>query len=152
MNAAVPKVCLTPFRDHPDRRLLNDEVHARPFEPVRTPSRASHIAYLNRILPYAQELALIHQLCETYDISPPKAASNHFSANMGAFHFKWARHSEFSAVTFIRHGEFHDPFSHPALLHVPQDWLAQLPGEVMLAAHAAIELQRLFQTGRAVLD
>ena len=31
---------------HPQRRLLADEVHARPPEPLDTPSRASYVAVL----------------------------------------------------------------------------------------------------------
>ena len=34
--------------DHPERRLLADEVHARPPEPVDTPSRASYVACSRR--------------------------------------------------------------------------------------------------------
>ena len=32
--------------DHPQRRSLADEVHARPPEPLQTPARASHLAVL----------------------------------------------------------------------------------------------------------
>lgn len=129
--------------DHPERLALNDEAHARPFEAVRPPTRASYIAYLNHSIGYEQELALMAELCASYDVAPPAAGRNHFSANLGAFRFKWARHSEFSSVTFIRHGEFRDPFGEPALLHVPESWLKQLPGDVLVAAHAGLEVQRL---------
>jgi len=32
--------------DHPQRRTLSDEVHARPPEALQTPARASHVAVL----------------------------------------------------------------------------------------------------------
>ena len=34
------------LRDHPLRRALIDEVHARPFVQVTAPQRASHLALL----------------------------------------------------------------------------------------------------------
>ena len=33
-----------PLRDHPQRQLLSDEVHARPYMRLVAPERASHLA------------------------------------------------------------------------------------------------------------
>lgn len=131
------------FPNHPQRIALNDEAHARPFEAIRSPARLSYLAYLNHAVSYADDHRWISELCERYDVRPPQAGSNHFAADFGAFRCKWARHSEFTSVTFTRHGEFRDPFGEPALLHVPEDWLKKLPGDVLTAAHAGLELQRL---------
>ena len=49
---------------------------------------------------------------------------------------KWARHSEFTSLTFTRHGENFRPFATPALLHVPEDWLKQIPEKLAAAPRA----------------
>lgn len=131
------------FANHPQRISLNDEAHARPFESISSPARLSYLAYLNHSVSYEDDLAWISELCQRYDVRQPRPGSNHFAADFGAFRCKWARHSEFTSLTFTRHGEFRDPFATPALLHVPEDWLKQIPGEILAAAHAGLEVQRL---------
>lgn len=131
------------FPNHPQRISLNDEAHARPFESISSPTRLSYLAYLNHSVSYANDFAWISELCERYDVRKPHHGSNHFAADFGAFRCKWARHSEFTSLTFTRQGEFRDPFGEPALLHVPEDWLKQLPGAILTAVHAGLEVQRL---------
>ena len=131
------------FPNHPQRVTLNDEAHARPFEAIRSPARLSYLAYLNQNVSYGDDYQWICELCQRYDVLPPVSGANHFAADFGAFRCKWARHSEFTSITFTRHGEFRDPFNEPALLHVPEDRLKKLPGEVLTAVHAGLEVQRL---------
>ena len=53
---------------------------------------------------------------------------------------KWERHTEFVRYKFIIAGmkAGSDPFDDPAIAAVPADWLASLPGQVMVAAHVAL--------------
>ncbi|TJZ77621.1 DUF3422 family protein [Chitiniphilus eburneus] len=124
--------------DHPLRRELNDEAHARPFEPLQTPARLSFVAYLHRNASAEQERWLLGELCAWGQVQPPAPDSVHFSAILGGVRFKWARHAEYSSMTVIAEGEADAPFTQTALSELPADWLAQLPGNVLHAAHALL--------------
>ncbi|BCL77102.1 hypothetical protein JHS3_28380 [Jeongeupia sp. HS-3] len=126
------------LNEYPQRRLLNDEAHARPFEPASTPGRISHIVYLNRNVSIEQECWLVGELCAWFRVPPPTPGPVHFSVDLGPLRFKWARHSEFSSLTFSQYGEAGEPFAGSALDLVPADWLAQMPGNILLAAHAVL--------------
>jgi uncharacterized membrane-anchored protein len=76
-------------------------------------------------------------LARRFGHEPPPRAS-HYSADYGPFRLKWERHSEFTRYKFIVEGPCDEPFDSPALEAVPADWLAGLPGEVIVATHAAL--------------
>ncbi|MEN9461311.1 MAG: hypothetical protein RIS84_1331, partial [Pseudomonadota bacterium] len=80
------------------------------------------------------------RLCERYQHKAPKPEASHFSADVGAFRFKWERHSEFTSYTFFQRGEFVEPFAETVLESLPQDWLDELSTQqTIVAAHAAIQ-------------
>ena len=124
--------------DHPLRRELNDEAHARPPEALAAPLRLSFLALYSdparRDAEWEHLCALVHR----YGRSPPARSASHFSADLGPFRVKWERHTEFTRYKFIVADGGADPFDPPALRSVPADWLASLPGEVMVATHAAL--------------
>ncbi|GLS02904.1 hypothetical protein GCM10007860_00470 [Chitiniphilus shinanonensis] len=144
MNA--PAVC-SPLSDHPLRRELNDEAHARPFEPLATPARLSFVAYLHRNASAEQEQWLVGELCAWADVPPPQPGCVHFSTRLGALRFKWARHAEYSSMTVIADGGVAESFAVTALAELPADWLAQLPGNVLHAAHALLLSDDALPTG-----
>lgn len=127
------------FINHPLRQQLNDEAHARPFDQLQTPARLSHLVFLHEDEDWAIEHALVAELCEALGCQPPKTGSNHFVADLGVFRFKWARHSEFTSYTITVPGEFAEPFSEPAITRLPAQWLARLPGRLLVGAHAAVQ-------------
>ncbi len=124
--------------DHADRRNLNDEVHARPPISVGTPTRASYLVCYASAATAAAEQQAIHRLAAHFDVAPPAAGDNHYVVNMGPMLVKWERHTEFIGYTFVADGTGTKPFADPAINLLPDDWLAQLPGEVLLAAHVAV--------------
>jgi uncharacterized membrane-anchored protein len=124
--------------DHPLRFELNDEVHARPPESLQTPLRLS---YLGMFAPWSDrelEWQRLCELAERFGVTPPPRGVSHFSANYGPFRLKWERHSEFARYVFIVPGVPDDYFATPALEVAPRDWVANLPGKVIVAAHAAL--------------
>jgi uncharacterized membrane-anchored protein len=121
---------------HLRRHTLNNEVHARPYESLRAPERLSYLVLLGN--DSAADRAAIGELCARHNAPPPAPDANHYSTDFGPFRLRWERHSEFTRYTFMVHGPFDDPFASPALDRVPRDWLAALPGQTLLAAHAAI--------------
>jgi len=124
--------------DHPLRRELNDEAHARPPEALAAPLRLSFLAlYADPALRDA-EWEHLCALVRRYGQTPPGRSASHYSADLGEFRVKWERHTEFTRYKFIVADGGADPFDPPALQSVPADWLASLPGEVMVATHAAL--------------
>lgn len=130
-----------PGRPHPLRETLINELHARPFEPLRAPARASYLAVVTGEGTEAMEQQRAHfaRLCLRYDAAPPSEEAKHFAHDLGPFRVRWERHAEFCTYLFLRMEPFADPFADPVLRLVPRDWLEGLPGEVLLAAHLAVE-------------
>jgi uncharacterized membrane-anchored protein len=127
------------FREHGMRRTLAGEVHARPYEQISAPVRASHLAILHEGLSAEAERAFLTELFAMNGAEPPGEGANHFSRDLGALRLKWERHSEFSTYTFLRFDAFDHPFAHTALELLPRDWLERLPGSVISALHVAVE-------------
>ena len=125
-----------------DRRRvgLNNEVHARPFASVAAPLAASHLAVLWGEGGGEADFKHLSVLCRGANVPPPQADAGHFAADFGAFALRWEHHSEFSSYTFLRPGSNGAPFAAAgaAIAKAPADWLAALPGSVLVAAHLAL--------------
>ena len=124
--------------DHGERFILADEVHARPPEPMETPSRASYVAVIVEAEDRAREHAHLTALCERYSVMPPPPQASHFIARLGQVRLKWERHGEFSGFAFFATGEGAGAFRETALGLLPEAWLAALPGRTIMAAHAKL--------------
>ncbi|HSS66783.1 MAG TPA: DUF3422 domain-containing protein, partial [Gammaproteobacteria bacterium] len=127
------------LRDYPQRTLLNNEVHARPYERLTAPVRASYLALLTGIETADEEREQIKALCTRNGVNPPAAGANHFSNDLGIFRLRWERHTEFSTYTFLHAAPYHAPFDDAPIKQVPVDWLQHLPGEILTAVHVALE-------------
>ncbi len=124
--------------NHPQRIQLNDEVHARPPEPLVAPVRLSYLALFSDTAAREGGFSAVCALAERHGVAAPPAGANHYSADLGPFRLKWERHTEFVRYTFIVAGAGAHPFDDPAIAAVPDDWLASLPGQLMVAAHVAL--------------
>ncbi len=133
--------------EHPERRALADEVHARPPQPLDTPCRATYVAVLVDTDDRVREHAHVVRLCEHFGVPAPKPGATHFHADLGALRLKWERHGEFSGFTFFADGLSPRPFSAPPATLLPTGWLSALPGRTMVAAHA-----KLIAAGDQALD
>jgi uncharacterized membrane-anchored protein len=127
--------------NHPQRFELNDEVHARPPEALKHPLRLSYLAMFSPWSERENEWAKLKELTARFGIAPPPLGASHFSANYGAFRLKWERHSEFARYVVIAPEAPSDYFAESALNLVPPEWVASLPGSVLVAAHAALVAQ-----------
>lgn len=124
--------------DHPDRLRLADEVHARPSDPLTTPSRATYVAVI--VDPHDREREREHvlDLCRRFGAEVPQPGQRQFACSLGRLRFKWERHGEFSGFTLIAPGRSPRPFSEPVASLLPEGWLAALPGHTIFAAHAKV--------------
>ena len=123
---------------HPQRVLLNDEVHARPPEPMASPARLSYLALLCGAEEREASFQAVCALARTCGVAPPEPGDSHFSADLFAFRIKWERHTEFVRFTFFVAGVTEDLFARTALAAVPEAWVRGLPGQVMMAAHLVL--------------
>ena len=124
--------------DHPQRIELNDEVHARPPEPLVAPCRLSYLALLCDPAQREAGWAAVSDLCRRNNLQPPPRSMLHFSAQLGVLRVKWERHTEFIRFTFIIEGNADNAFERPAIAELPADWVAALPGQIIVAAHVAL--------------
>jgi len=105
---------------------------------LELPVRASHLALMLSSEEKLQEREHLTQLCQRFAASPPPKDADHYSAQFDGFQIRWEQHGEFSTYTFYAQGNPEGPFAKPALRCVPVDWLAMMPGQLMVATHAAI--------------
>ena len=124
--------------DHPLRLPLNAELHARQPEALAAPLRLTFLALYSDAGQRADELAHVAALAARHGVAPPPQGAAHFSADLGAFRLKFERHSEFTRYKFIATGATADPFADTALRSVPAEWLAALPGRLMVATHIVL--------------
>ncbi|GIX26846.1 MAG: hypothetical protein KatS3mg123_0727 [Burkholderiales bacterium] len=123
----------------PEREALVNELHARPFMALRAPLEASHLAVLSGELENERNREHLAELCRRFGTAPPASAANYHVADLGEALVRWERHTEFTTYTFYRQRPFAEPFRDPAIAHVPADWLRQLPGQLLVAVHLALE-------------
>ncbi len=124
--------------NHPQRFVLHNEVHARASFIQSLPVRASHLALLLTNDEKMQERKHLITLCERFGVAPPEKDVDHFSATFNSFQVRWEQHGEFSTYSFYIYDSEQEPFADSAMKKVPVDWMSQLTGQVIVAAHATI--------------
>ncbi len=126
-------------KNHPERFILHNEVHARAPFILNLPVMASHLALLLTHEEKQHERQHLVSLCERFGVTPPAKDADHFIASFNSFQIRWEQHGEFSTYSFYVHDDTPaEIFTDPALKKVPVDWLSQLSGQVIVAAHASI--------------
>jgi uncharacterized membrane-anchored protein len=124
--------------EHPMRRRLHDEINARPYEPLESPERISYLAYLVDEREREREAAHIAELCRHYGQSLPAAERKCFHLRLGELRVKVEWHEEFTRYTFILAGAADDPFGEAPICRIPVEWVARIPGKLLVAIHAAV--------------
>ncbi|WP_419798798.1 MAG: DUF3422 family protein [Terasakiella sp.] len=126
-------------QEHPLRDTLDKEIRARPYIALDMPERITHLAVLSGEDGGDAERVHLSRLCEKFDVAKPLDEATHFISEMGPFRLRWERHTEFSTYTFFRNEPCEEPFRHPVIDFVPQDWISDIPGQVMNAVHLELE-------------
>ncbi|NQD35884.1 DUF3422 domain-containing protein [Permianibacter sp. IMCC34836] len=116
---------------HAQRRVLNDEVHARPNLPVQSPARIISFTVLHHGDIAAQREAL-GRLLQSWHCRPAPDDCNHHVACSGALTLRWALHTEFVRYTVLR-AERALSFDDTLWRQLPDGWLSSLPGELLVA-------------------
>ncbi len=124
--------------NHSQRFILHNEVHARAPIVLKLPVKSTFLALSMTSEEKKQERAHLAKLCERYGLIAPKEDSMHFTATLDTFQIRWEQHAEFSSYFFCVEHSPEEPFSKLALEQVPVDWLNQLPGKTVVAAHVSV--------------
>jgi uncharacterized membrane-anchored protein len=124
--------------DHPLRAELSAEVHARPPEQLPVPGRVSYLGMYADASTRAAEWTHLLALAARHGVALPSRPVTHFSRDFGPFRLKFERHTELARYVFIVAGAGGEPFSSTALDAVPSDWIAALPGRLLVAQHAVL--------------
>ncbi|AGA89877.1 uncharacterized membrane-anchored protein [Thioflavicoccus mobilis 8321] len=128
-----------PFSEHPLRHQVTAELHARTYDHLHAPVRVSHLAVVCGERGSGRNDGHLLRLLEHYGVAPPDELGQHYAADLGAIRLRWERHTEFVTYTFSEPGPFDHPFAEPVLNGLPEDWLRELPGEVITAVVLALE-------------
>jgi uncharacterized membrane-anchored protein len=128
------------FRFYPDRDRLLAEAHARPSTPLPSPTLATRIAALSGDGGPERDRAHMVLLCRRLGAPGPGSGARWSVLDAGSWRLRWERHTEISNWTFYRAiaEDTVPPPEESALDLVPQDWLAELPGDVLVAAHIVL--------------
>lgn len=138
-----------PFPDHPLRQAVTQELHVRTFEPVRAPMAVTHLAYQCGERGSGVNIDHLLQLLARFGHTPPAAeeVGQYFFVDLGDLRLRWERHTEFVTYSFTRaltpERAAEHPFSGDPLADLPQDWLGQLPGQVVTAVRLVLESPEL---------
>ncbi|QBF31303.1 DUF3422 family protein [Thalassococcus sp. S3] len=134
---------MPPIEDHPLRYKLANELHARPFPTMASPSTAAYVAIKQTEeaagRDRAQDLAHLIALLDRFGAPHPQPGATHYSGQIGRHHLKWEQHTEFVTYTAFSDGVSERPFD-PADFEVfPEDWIEEAPGQRMTSILMRIE-------------
>ncbi|WP_419813935.1 DUF3422 family protein [Glacieibacterium sp.] len=124
---------MTRWHLHPERDALLAEAHARPYTPLGCPTVATRLATVSGEAGLAADRAHMTALCRRLGQAEPGPDSRWSALDAGQWSLRWERHTEFSTWTFFRASDRAHPFLENAHDRAPKDWLADLPGELLVA-------------------
>ncbi len=126
------------WRYHPQRDALLAEAHARPFTPLVGPALVTRIATLAGQDGEARDREHMTALCRRLGQSEPGPGARWCALDAGMWRLRWERHTELSTWTFFRTPTGTTPFAETAMDLAPEDWLAQIPGDVLVATRLEV--------------
>jgi len=141
----------TVFREHPLRRAVTAELHARTFEALRAPERVSHLAVVCGERGTGRNVGHLKRLLAHFGRPVPERVDQHYADDLGPVRVRWERHTEFVTYTFSKQGAYEHPFADPVLQELPEGWLREMPGEVISAVSMAIDSCAMPERGREEL-
>lgn len=133
----------TTLTNHKLRYAVTNELHARPFQPITAPGRLLMLAF--KMADGAadrdpdRDRAHLIEFVDRQGGPHPAPDANHFFHDFGRFRMKWERHTEFVSYTFYEEGPAEGLFQGDLAGQLPEDWLAEAPGQVI----AAIQVELL---------
>lgn len=138
--------------NHPLRIPLAAEIHSRPSLRLRAPEAITHLAVYAKTDSHvggdnlSSQQEILASFCTYFGVASPTGDAKYFFHDFGRFRLKWECHTEFATFTFVEnengedgagHGVIH-AFNRVPIRHLPQQWLLDLQGKIMVAAHVIL--------------
>lgn len=127
--------------DHPQRRPMTLELHARPFPPLAAPCQALQLAFAPEAGAQRDaeaDRAHLQALIDHFGGPRPAENAQHHFAPLGRARLKWERHTEFVSYTFFLDGPAEEPFTAPVERLAPAEWLGAAPGPLLSAVRVHV--------------
>lgn len=126
---------------HPLRGALYDELHSRPFQVIPSPSRLTFLAVQIPSESREQEFEHFQKIYEHFGHRAPEEDGVCYEADFGQVRIRREKHLEFITYTFVNLDveACADPFDCSGISRIPEEWLRELPGTVVVSFHVAIE-------------
>ena len=128
----------TRLNQHPQRRALHNEVHARPPQALSAPLAISRVVMVCNGAQREQSRAHLVALLRNLHLPLPDTQQSYFRMDLGQFQLRWELHTEFVSWTFLTPlscERLGDVGPAHAFDSVPQDWFAGLPGDCLSCLH-----------------
>ncbi len=137
MSIVLPPVDFLP-PDDPARRLLHDEVHARPSPRVRPPALLVYVAVLNDGVTREQEWLHLRRLPGQAQLTTAELGHHFALLDLPGAQMQWERHTEFTRYALIQPlaaGTQPDADHADLLTSLAVDaaWLRHIPGRTLVA-------------------
>lgn len=113
---------------HEQRDRLLAEAHARPSTPIALPALVTRVAALSGLDGAEADCRHMAALCARLGQAGPTRGMRWWALETPSWQLRWERHSEFSSWTFVAPPEAGET----ALAGVPDDWIAAIPGPVLV--------------------
>jgi uncharacterized membrane-anchored protein len=129
---------------HPQRRALNNEVHARPPESLVAPCDITLISMLSGAASRDVDWQHLRSLCDTFDVRLPDAPVDHHSAQIGGqiggVRLTLERHTEFARYTFVAPAiaDAMAGFGDQPPPGISSAWLSSIGGELLVATRVKL--------------
>lgn len=134
---------MTKIEDHPLRYPLANELHARPFPSLGSPSFAAFLAVKQpkdaARRDRDRDRAHLISLLDRFGAQHPTPGATHWFGQIGKHRLKWESHTEFVTYTIFGDGAVERPFDRDVFEVFPDDWLADTPGVRITSALIRIE-------------
>ena len=141
--------------DDPQRRVLHDEVHARPPAQVALPALVTYLALLNEGVTRQDECEHLRRLPGQQALRPEDLQRNFLRLTLPGCTLKWERHSEFTRYSIVqalppqaglgaRQPDLGD------VLALDAAWLRATPGRTVAAVQMALVFDPLDDAPAAV--
>jgi uncharacterized membrane-anchored protein len=149
-NQSMSKAWLLQQKIHPQREVVTQELHARPFETINSPSEIFLFAKLTSEKVTHQEFEHLVAFCQRHQLPMPADNTRHYTATKNQYRFRWERHTEFTTCTLFMVAKSESPFETSPAADV-LDWFSTTEGELLVATQISIQ-ESNFECSEKVLS
>lgn len=143
---------------HPLQASFYQEMHSRPYQVIPCPAIITHFVLLTDEAQKVAQFAHLQQLFASFGQKVPEVDQANLQFETATFRVRREVHLEFSAYTFINFAvNPQDPFADDGLSCLPEQWLNDIPGTVLVNFHLALQCiddqdQHLIAKAKALLE